>query len=145
MEIVPDLCYFTGFSKEDGLICLMNLLQKKLLTKDEKYKRAIFFYTYEDKSFEPQFEEDDVFDQYGQPLIKIKENNDLLDDKTKALVDEFVNKEVYDETIDFRCLKCNYQKNDIDWETIEEDWIGLGYPKIFCPKCFRPHFVPLDI
>ena len=39
---------------------------KRLLTKDEKMRRAIFFYTYDDDSFEPIFEnEDNPYDEYG--------------------------------------------------------------------------------
>ena len=57
----------------------------RLLTAEEKYRRAIFFYTYDDYSFELSYE-----DEYNQPLIKLKENFDKLDDKTKALVLEFV-------------------------------------------------------
>ena len=83
---------------------------KRLLTKDEKMRRAIFFYTYDDDSFEPIFEnEDNPYDEYGQPLIKIKENFDKLDDLTKSLVLEFADREIYDETIDLKCLDCNYE------------------------------------
>ena len=119
---------------------------RRLLTDDEKYRRAIFFYTYDMDDFE-LFYVNDVYeeDKYRQPQIKIKENFDRLDDKTKALVLEFVKREVYDETIDLKCLKCSYEEHDVDWEMIEEGWNGIDYPKLYCPKCGKPHFVPLEI
>ena len=119
---------------------------RRLLTDDEKYRRAIFFYTYDMDDFE-LFYVNDVYeeDKYRQPQIKIKENFDRLDDKTKALVLEFVKREVYDETIDLKCLKCSYEEHDVDWEMIEEGWNGIDYPKLYCPKCGNPHFIPLEI
>lgn len=119
---------------------------RRLLTDDEKYRRAIFFYTYDMDDFE-LFYVNDVYeeDKYRQPQIKIKENFDRLDDKTKALVLEFVKREVYDETIDLKCLKCSYEEHDVDWEMIEEGWDGIDYPKLYCPKCGKPHFIPLEI
>ena len=119
---------------------------RRLLTNDEKYRRAIFFYTYDMDDFE-LFYVNDVYeeDKYRQPQIKIKENFDRLDDKTKALVLEFVKREVYDETIDLKCLKCSYEEHDVDWEMIEEGWNVIDYPKLYCPKCGKPHFIPLEI
>ena len=119
---------------------------RRLLTDDEKYRRAIFFYTYDMDDFE-LFYVNDVYeeDKYRQPQIKIKENFDRLDDKTKALVLEFVKREVYDETIDLKCLKCSYEEHDVDWEMIEEGWNGIDYPKLYCPKCGKPNFIPLEI
>ena len=119
---------------------------RRLLTDDEKYRRAIFFYTYDLDDFE-LFYVNGVYeeDKYRQPQIKIKENFDRLDDKTKALVLEFVKREVYDETIDLKCLKCSYEEHDVDWEMIEEGWDGIDYPRLYCPKCGKPHFIPLEI
>ena len=119
---------------------------RRLLTDDEKYRRAIFFYTYDMDDFE-LFYVNGIYeeDKYRQPQIKIKENFDRLDDKTKALVLEFVKREVYDETIDLKCLKCSYEEHDVDWEMIEEGWDGIDFPKLYCPKCGKPHFIPLEI
>lgn len=119
---------------------------RRLLTDDEKYRRAIFFYTYDWDDFELYYV-NDIYeeDKYRQPQIKIKENFDRLDEKTKALVLEFVKREVYDETIDLKCLKCSYEEHDVDWEMIEEGWDGIDYPKLYCPKCGKPHFIPLEI
>lgn len=119
---------------------------RRLLTDDEKYRRAIFFYTYNMDDFE-LFYVNGVYeeDKYRQPQIKIKENFDRLDEKTKALVLEFVKREVYDETIDLKCLKCSYEEHDVDWEMIEEGWDGIDYPILYCPKCGKPHFIPLEI
>ena len=119
---------------------------KRLLTDEEKYRRAIFFYTYDMPDFELTYENEDYEeDEYGQPQVKIEDNFNRLDDETKALVLEFVKRDVYDETIDLKCLNCNYQELNVDWEMIEEVWDGVDYPKLYCPKCGKPHFVPLDI
>ena len=121
-------------------------VKRRLLTEDEKYRRAIFFYTYDLIDFDLLYENDKYEeDKYGQPQIKIKENFEKLDDKTKALVLEFIKRDVYDETIDLKCLKCFYTETDVDWEMIEEGWDGKNYPILYCPKCRKPHFVPLDI
>ena len=123
-------------------------VNKRLLTDDEKYRRAIFFLTY-DSDIELEYENesfDDAFDQYGQPLIKIKENFEKLDDNTKSQVLEFVKRTIYDETVDFKCIRCNYEEN-IDYEEVQELWDEdeEDYPKLYCPNCDKPYFVPLDI
>jgi hypothetical protein len=119
---------------------------KRLLTYDEKMRRAIFDYTFNHYDFNLIYEdENNLSDDYGQPLIKIKENFDRLDDETKALVLEFANREIYDETIDLKCLNCDYEELNQDYEEIEEMWDGIDYPKLYCPKCGKGKFVPLDI
>lgn len=119
---------------------------KRLLSYDEKMRRAIFYYTFNDYNFNLIYEdENNLSDDYGQPLIKIKENFDRLDDETKALVLKFANREIYDETIDLKCLNCDYKELNQDYEEIEEMWDGIDYPKLYCPKCGKGKFVPLDI
>lgn len=123
-------------------------VNKRLLTDDEKYRRAIFFLTY-DSDIELEYENesfDEAFDQYGQPLIKIKENFEKLDDNTKSQVLEFVKRTIYDETVDFKCIRCNYEEN-IDYDEVQELWDEdeEDYPKLYCPNCDKPYFVPLDI
>lgn len=123
-------------------------VNKRLLTDDEKYRRSIFFLTY-DSDIELEYENesfDEAFDQYGQPLIKIKENFEKLDDNTKSQVLEFVKRTIYDETVDFKCIRCNYEEN-IDYEEVQELWDEdeEDYPKLYCPNCDKPYFVPLDI
>ena len=81
------------------------------MTEEEKYKCAIFFYTFDDYSFEHIYEDDNnLNNEYDQPLFKIKENFNSLDDKIKPLVLEFVKCEVYDETVDLKCLNCFYEE-----------------------------------
>lgn len=123
-------------------------VNKRLLTDEEKYRRAIFFYTY-DSNIKLEYESDDIneaFDSYGQPLIKIKENFDKLDNKTKKLVLEFVEKDIYDENVDFKCIRCNYEES-VDYEEVCELWDEdeEDYPKLYCPNCDKPYFVPVDI
>lgn len=118
----------------------------RLLTDEEKYRRAIFYYTYEDEDFDLIYEDENhMFDEYGQPILNIEANFNKLDDETKKLVLEFVKRDVYDETVDFKCLKCNYEEINIDWEMIEEMWDGTDYPILYCPHCNKPKFVPIDI
>ena len=123
-----------------------SFVKRRLLTEEEKYRRAIFYYTFHDYSFEHIYEDDNnLNDEYGQPLLKIKENFDRLDDKTKSLVLDFVKREVYDETVDLKCLNCFYEELNQDWESIEEMWNGIDYPILYCPKCGKGKFVPLEI
>ena len=123
-----------------------SFVKRRLLTEEEKYRRAIFYYTFDDYSFEHMYEdENNLNDEYGQPLLKIKENFERLDDKTKSLVLEFVKREVYDETVDLKCLNCFYEELNQDWESIEEMWNGINYPILYCPKCSKGKFVPLEI
>ena len=121
-------------------------IKRRLLTKDEKIRRAIFFYTFNMNNFEIEYingkyEED----EYHQPLVDIEKNLNKLDEKTKGLIYEFSNKQIYDETIDLKCLKCDYEELNEDWEEIEEMWNGENCPKMYCPKCGKPQLVPIDI
>ena len=43
------------------------------------------------------------------------------------------------------CLNCDYEELNQDYEEIEETWDGIDYPKLYCPKCDKGRFVPLDI
>lgn len=121
-------------------------VKRRLLTVEEKYRRAIFFYTYYVENFDLIYEDENhMLDEYGQPLLDIEANFNKLDDETKKLVLEFVKRDVYDETVDFKCLKCHYEEINIDWEMIEEMWDGTDYPILYCPHCNKPKFVPTDI
>ena len=121
-------------------------INTRLLTKDEKLRRAIFFYTYDMLDFElkyinGEYEED----QYYQPLVDIDKNLNKLDEETKNLIYKFAETEIYDETIDLKCLNCDYEELNEDWAEIEEMWNGLKYPIMYCPKCGKPKLVPMDI
>ena len=105
-------------------------IKRRLLTKDEKLRRAIFFYTYNMLDFEIEYingvyEED----EYNQVLVDIDKNMNKLDEKTKALIYEFAQREIYDETIDLKCLKCDYEELNEDWAEIDEMWNKIDYPK----------------
>ena len=122
-------------------------INRRLLTDEEKYSRAIFFYTYNDKSFEVVYKNPDkIFDQYGQPQLDVEKNFVKLSDEIKSKVLEFVKREIYDETITMKCLRCNHEET-LDWEMIEEmfDERFERYPLLHCPKCGKSKFVPLDI
>ena len=47
-----------------------SFVKRRLLTEEEKYRRAIFYYTFHDYSFEHIYEdENNLNDEYGQPLL----------------------------------------------------------------------------
>ena len=76
-------------------------VKRRLLTDEEKYRRAIFFYTYYDENFDLIYEDENhMLDEYGQAILNIDGNFKKLDDETKKLVLEFVKRDVYDETVD---------------------------------------------
>ena len=90
-------------------------IKRRLLTTDEKIRRAIFFYTFNMNNFKIEYingkyEED----EYHQPLVDIEKNLNKLDEKTKGLIYEFSNKQIYDET-----------KN-----CYGEEWWNKNYPEL---------------
>ena len=56
-----------------------------------------------------------------------------------------INNIPYDETVDFKYLKRDYEDQNIDYGEIEDIWNGENFPKLVCPKCRRNQFVPLDV
>ena len=50
-------------------------------------------------------------------LLHIKTGDDFYVYYTQKL-SKFVKREVYDETIDFKCLKCSYEEHDVNWERL---------------------------
>lgn len=119
---------------------------RRLLTKDEKLRRAIYFYTYNMPNFEVEYvngyyEED----EYKKPLVDIEKNLHKLDEAIKSLIYEYAEKEIYEETINLKCLDCDYEELNVDWERVDELWNGKDYPKLYCPECGKLKFVPTDI
>lgn len=61
---------------------------------------------------------------------------------------EFLNKDIYDETIHLKCTKCNYDEI-ADYEMIQEITFGMEYPQLACPNCGHKKnggiLVPIDI
>lgn len=61
-------------------------------------------------------------------------------------VEEFVNKDIYDEYIDMKCLNCGNEvrlEADILLECMEMN--GDDYPVEYCSECDKPKLVPIDI
>ena len=61
-------------------------------------------------------------------------------------VEEFIKKEIYEDYIHFKCLKCDYE------EIVEADIIlecfnsrMEDYPVSYCPNCNKPKLVPIDV
>ena len=52
---------------------------------------------------------------------------------------------MHDETIDLKCLNYFYEKLNQVFQSIEEMWNGIDYTILYCPKCGKPKFVPLEI
>lgn len=61
---------------------------------------------------------------------------------------EFLNRDIFDETIHLKCTKCNYDEIS-DYEIIEEITFGMEYPMLSCPRCGHTKkngtLVPIDI
>lgn len=114
-------------------------IKRRLLTKEEKLRRAIFFFAYALPDFNIEYVNGEYEkNEYNQVLVDIDKNINKFDDMTKVKIYEFAKKEIFDETIDLKCLKCDY-------EELNEDWNKIDYPRMYCPKCGKPQFVPLDV
>ena len=119
-------------------------IKKRELTKEEKLKRAIFYYGTEFTDIDLEYDEP-MYDEFGQPNVKIDENLFKFDNELKREINNFASYQRFDRTIDLKCLKCNYEELDQDWDSIEEFWDHVDYPICYCPNCSKGSFVPLDI
>ena len=64
----------------------------------------------------------------------------------KKQILNFVKKDVYDEKVTLKCLKCDYEET-VPWDIVDETWDreDSPYPISYCQRCDKPHFVPIDI
>ena len=114
-------------------------IKRRLLTKEEKLIRAIFFFAYALPDFNIEYVNGEYEeDEYNQVLVEIDKNINKFDYMTKVKIYEFAEKEIFDETIDLKCLKCDY-------EELNEDWNKIDYPRMYCPKCGKPQFAPFNV
>ena len=121
-------------------------IKRRLLTKEEKLRRAIFFFAYALPDFNIEYVNGEYEeDEYNQVLVDIDKNINKFDDMTKVKIYEFAEKEIYDETINLKCLKCDYEELNENRNEIDECWNKIDYPRMYCPKCDKPQFVPLDV
>ena len=120
-------------------------LIRRQLSEKEKYNRAIFYYTFDDFFFEPVYENDE-FDEDGNYNYDIEKCMAQLDEVTKKQILNFVKKDVYDEKVTLKCLKCDYEET-VPWDIVDETWDreDSPYPISYCQRCDKPHFVPIDI
>lgn len=120
-------------------------LIRRQLSEKEKYNRAIFYYTFEDFFFEPVYENDE-FDEDGNYNYDIEKCMAQLDEVTKKQILNFVKKDVYDEKVTLKCLKCDYEET-VPWDIVDETWDreDSPYPISYYQRCDKPHFVPIDI
>lgn len=74
------------------------------------------------------------------------EFNEFCLDIEKVDVEEFVKREIFDETIELKCLDCGFQE-EIDYDIVSECWNSFmsDYPVSYCPKCNTGDVVPLDV
>jgi hypothetical protein len=74
------------------------------------------------------------------------EFNECALDIEKVDVEEFVKREIFDETIELKCLDCGFQE-EIDYDIVSECWDSFmsDYPVSYCPKCNTGDVVPLDV
>lgn len=89
---------------------------KRPLSETEKRERVMFYNDFND-SFEPEVD-----------------------------VEEFVKRDIFDETIILKCLNCGFQE-EVDYDIVEECWdeSASPYPESYCAKCNKPTVVPLDV
>jgi predicted nucleic-acid-binding Zn-ribbon protein len=61
-------------------------------------------------------------------------------------IQEFVDKEIYDEYVEMRCLQCAYTET-VDFDMLSEimDMEESAYPELHCPKCADETMIPIDI
>ncbi len=66
-----------------------------------------------------------------------------MTDKEK---EEFLNKDIFDEYIEMKCLKCDHEIT-LDFDIIFEllPYYKNGYPEEYCHKCTSGVMVPIDI
>lgn len=117
-------------------------INRRPLTHEEKFERVVDYLTYESPYVVEKFYIEDS--SYELDYKKIYEN---LNSEDKKYADEFLAKEVFDETITLKCLKCGYEETT-DWEIVDECWMrsfAPEYPTSHCLKCNKPSFVPIDI
>ena len=88
----------------------------------------------------------DELDEEGNYNYNIEKCMAQLDDLTKKQILDFVKKDVYDEKITLKCLKCDYEET-VPWDIVDETWDrdDSPYPISYCQRCDKPHFVPIDI
>ena len=74
------------------------------------------------------------------------EFNEFCLDIEKVDVEEFVKREIFDETIELKCLDCGFQE-EIDYDIVSECWDSFmsDYPVSYCSKCNTGDVVPLDV
>ncbi|MFA5693037.1 MAG: hypothetical protein WC907_05410 [Acholeplasmataceae bacterium] len=74
------------------------------------------------------------------------EFNEFCLDIETVDVEEFVKREIFDETIELKCLDCGFQE-EIDYDIVSECWNSFmsDYPVSYCPKCNTGDVVPLDV
>ncbi len=101
-------------------------VKKRELSKEEKLKRAIYFFGSE--LFIDLVFDEPMYDKYDQPNVKIEESLRKFDHETKIEINNFASRVIYDRTIDLKCLKCDYEELEKDWDSIEECWSYKDYP-----------------
>lgn len=90
-------------------------INKRKLTVQEKRERAEFF------------------NQYNEGFLP------------PVNVEEFIKRDIYDESVDFKCKKCGYEEN-IDYDLVLEfDTNSQGLPELYCPNCNKGIMLPKDI
>ena len=70
----------------------------------------------------------------------------MEDTGQKLDLDFFLEEDLYNEFIDFKCKKCGHEEEleaDIVFELFDEEF--EDYPILTCPKCGKETFIPKDI
>ena len=61
-------------------------------------------------------------------------------------IDDFMNKDIFDEFVRFKCLNCGTEHEE-EYDILLEIWDESisDYPKIYCENCGKESSVPLDV
>jgi len=61
-------------------------------------------------------------------------------------IDDFMNRDIFDESVHFKCLKCGFE-HDIEYDILLEMWDAFesDYPTLYCDSCGKENSVPIDV
>ncbi len=79
-----------------------------------------------------------------QKLERVRTYNEFSDEPMNE--DEFIARDIYDEYVTMKCLKCSYEERielDIILDCFDSDF--EDYPALICPHCNTGEMIPKDI
>ena len=81
---------------------------------------------------------------YEEKLERVREHNEIELDQIDEK--EFVKRQIFEECIEMKCLKCDYEEiMDADIILELSEMYNDPYPILTCIKCGKDSFVPKDV